>query len=70
MFADKLQTNEDGLRTMVMQTKDRLENYTHAKKEKGIKKWQLTRPEPATFRFIADPLAAEPWSPSASILKY
>ena len=33
---------------------------THGKKEKGMKKRQVTRPEPATFRSTADPLAAEP----------
>ena len=32
-----------------------------------MKKWQLNGPEPATSRSIADPLAAEPWSPPASI---
>ena len=32
-----------------------------------MKKWQLTRPEPATSRPIADPLAAEPRLPPASV---
>ena len=46
---------------------DRLETI-HGKKEKGMKKQkQLTGPEPATPRPIADPLAAEPRSPPASI---
>ena len=61
-------TNEDGLRTMVMQMKDsyRLDNCTWWKK-KGMKKWQLTGPEPATFRSIANPLAAKPRLLPASI---
>ena len=37
------------------------------KKEKGMEKQQLTGPEPATSRSIADPMAAEPRSPPASI---
>ena len=36
-------------------------------KEEGMEKWQQTRPEPATSRFIADYLAVEPWSLPASI---
>ena len=36
------------------------------RREKGTK-LQPTGPEPATSRVIADPLAAEPWSPPASI---
>ena len=32
-----------------------------------MKKWQLTGPDPATSRPIADPLAAEPRFPPASI---
>ena len=42
-------------------------DYTWGKKEKGMEKQQLTRPEPATSRSVADPLAAEPRSPPASI---
>ena len=37
------------------------------KKEEGKEKQQLTEPEPATSRSIANPLAAEPWSLPASI---
>ena len=44
--------NEDGLRTMVNERQAR-ELFTNGK-EKGMKKWQLTRPEPATSRPIAD----------------
>ena len=44
------------------------------KKEEGKERQQLTGPEPATSRFIADPLAAEPWLLPATInplpLKY
>ena len=37
------------------------------KKEEGKEKQQLTGPEPATSRSIADPLAAEPWPLPATI---
>ena len=50
------------------QMKDRLQNYgTHGKKGKGMKKQQLTGPEPATSRPIPDPLAAETRSLPTSI---
>ena len=43
-------------------TKQRQGSKLHmVKKEKGKEKQQLTGPEPATARSIADPLAAEPW---------
>ena len=41
--------------------KDKLENYIHMiRKEDGVEEQQLTRPEPATSRSVAVPLAAEP----------
>ena len=46
--------NGDGLCTMVMQMKDKLENYAWLKKEEGKGKQQLIGPEAATSRCIAD----------------
>ena len=43
---------------------------THAKEEKGRDKQQLTGQEPATFTYIADPWAAELWSPPVSINRF
>ena len=37
------------------------------KEEEGKEKQELTGPEPATSRCIADPLATEPWSLPATI---
>ena len=47
--------------------KDRLENCIMVKKEGRMGKRQPTELEPATFRSIADPLAAELWSLPAFI---
>ena len=46
--------------------KDKVANYICKKKE-GKEKQQLTEPQPATSRPIANPSAAEPWPLPASI---
>ena len=59
-------TNEDDLCTMDCKRKTDYRT-TPWKEREGNEKRQLTGPEPATSRSIADTLAAEPWSLLASI---